>query len=63
MTTMTLEHLHEDIKSLKTQIAHLTHIMEEDFEISDEVRTEMIKSRSRQDSRLVSHEEMREEFG
>lgn len=60
---MTLEHIHEDIKSLKTQIAHLTHIVEEDLEISDEVRAEIRGSRSRQDSQLVSHEEMKAEFG
>ncbi|HIH37469.1 hypothetical protein J4460_09060 [Candidatus Woesearchaeota archaeon] len=58
---ITLEQLHEDIVGLKREIRSLREIVAEDFELSDNVKKDILHSRSQ--GKLVSHEEMRKEFG
>ncbi len=51
---MTIEHLHEDILSMKKDLAFIKHALEENFELSDEARKELKEAMAVPDSELVS---------
>ena len=63
MSSITLEKIHEDLNGLKKEIEHMRTLIEEDFELSDDVVKEINESRKRPKEELISHEEMRKEFG
>lgn len=62
MGNVTLEQIHEDLVGLKKEIEHLKTLIEEDFELSDDVVKEIEESRNRSSQEFVSQEDMREEF-
>lgn len=63
MVSITIEHIHEDIMGLKQEIAHLRTIIEEDYELKDDVILAIKESKARSSKEMISHEEMRKEFG
>ena len=62
MGTITLEQIHEDIMGLKKEIEHLKTLVEEDFELANDVVKEIEESRNRSKEDFISHEEMGKEF-
>ena len=63
MTTVTLEQIHEDLVGIKEEIAHLREVVDEEFELSTDVLEEIQVSKRRPASAMISHEDMRKEFG
>ncbi len=61
MGSITLEQLHQDLQGLKKEIEDIKTILEENFELKDDVVDE-IKA-SRKTKLLISHDAMRDEFG
>jgi len=49
--------------ALKQEMGKIKLIVEEDFDLSDDLVEEIEQSRARDEKDFVSHEEMREEFG
>ena len=62
MSTITLQQIHKDMLGLKKEVRHLKTLLEEDFELSDDVVREIEESRKRSKAGFISHEEMRKEF-
>lgn len=62
MGTVTLEQIHKDLIGLKKEIEHLKTLIEEDFELSDDVVKEIEESRKRPSQEFISQDDMREEF-
>ena len=63
MGTITLEQIHEDMIGMKMEMERLKNLIEENFELSDDLVREIEESRKRPKSEFVSHEAMRKEFG
>ena len=63
MANITLEKIHEDITALKKDIEHIKMIVDEDFELADEVVEEIDESRKRPKKEFISNDEMGKEFG
>ena len=61
MTEVTLQSLHKDLVEVKKVLVHLQTIIQEDFQLSDDVVADIEKSRAH--SKMVSHEDMGKEFG
>lgn len=61
MTPLTIERLHEDLVSIKKELKYLRFLVAEEYELNDDVIHDIQKSRKR--AKLISHEEMRKEFG
>ncbi len=63
MEQVTLNQIHKEILALKNELEKMRLVVEEDFEIADDVIEEIEESRSREEDEFISHEKMREEFG
>lgn len=63
MPRVTLEQLHEDLVSVKEEISRLRALVQEDFELADDAKADIKASRKRPSTAMVSHDEMRREFG
>ncbi len=63
MGTITLEQIHHDLINLKNEMEHLRTLIQEDYELSDDVVGEIEDSRRRPKHDFISHEEMKKEFG
>ena len=56
---VTLEIIHKDMQRIKKELSLLRHLVEEDYELSDEARQKLQKARVDMDSgEYVFHEEM-----
>ncbi|MFP4112340.1 MAG: hypothetical protein ACLFUO_05045 [Candidatus Woesearchaeota archaeon] len=62
MSSLTIEQLHEDMLGLKKEVKHLRKVIEEDYELADDVIDDIENSKSRDSKEMISHEEMRNEF-
>lgn len=62
MTTVTLQQLHEDLMGMKKELTHIRTLLEEEFELVNDVAREIEESRNRPRKQFISHEEMRREF-
>ena len=51
-----------DIIELKEQVANIQMIIQEDFELADDVIMEIETSRERPEKDFISHEDMKKEF-
>ena len=60
--TITLEKIHQDLVTLKREMMHIKFLLQEDFELSDEVIKDIEASRKRPRKEFISHEAMRKEF-
>ena len=63
MAQITLELIHKDLMDIKKEMEYIKYILEEDFEISEEVISEVQESRKRLKNEFISNEEMKKEFG
>lgn len=63
MQAVTLNQIHEDIVSIRVELGQIKAILEEDFELVDELQQEIGRSRQRSSPEFISHREMKEEFG
>ena len=62
METVTLEQINKNIIGLKKEIEDLKCYIHEDFELADDVKTEIEESRKRPDSEFVSHVEVMKRY-
>ncbi|MBI5398099.1 hypothetical protein HZB03_01425 [Candidatus Woesearchaeota archaeon] len=62
MPSATLEKLSQDVKEIKVQLHRITHILQEDFELSDEVKKELKESRKQSLSEYIDHKDVLKEF-
>jgi len=63
MASVTMEQIHEDLIGIKRELQHLRDIVEENFDLADDVISDIKESRKKLTSQMISHEEMRKEFG
>ena len=63
MATITIEHVHNDILSIKKELEHLRTLLEEDYELAYDVIADIKESKARSPKEMISHEQMRKEFG
>jgi len=63
MGVVTLEKIHEDLIDMKREIRQLRTLIQEDYELADDVVEDIEESRKRSKDKFVSHEEMKREFG
>lgn len=63
MGTITLDEIHKDLVKLKKDMEHIKRIIDEDFELNDDVVKDIRESRKRPKNEFISHEEMKKEFG
>ena len=61
--SINLEKVYEELIDLKKQVEEVKSIVEEDFELADDVVAEIEESRKRPEKEFISNEEMRKEFG
>ena len=59
MANVTLEEIHKDLKDIKGELKFLKHVMEEEQELSDWAKKELVEARKVPDSKLISHEEVK----
>ena len=62
MAPVTLEKMNEDIQEIKVVLHRLTHIVEEDFELSESTKKELEEARKEPLSEYIDHEEVLKEF-
>ncbi len=62
MEQINLNKIHQDLVELKKEMEKMKLLLEEDFELADDVVEEIEESRSRDTNEFISHEKMREEF-
>ena len=62
MTQISLESLNQEIQEIKLSLAKITHILQEEYELSDEAMTELSQARKEPVSSYVEHEKVVEEF-
>ncbi len=62
MEQVTLEQIHEDIISLREELGQVKAILEEDFELKDDLRLDIKHSRQRSPREFISHQEIKREL-
>jgi len=62
MGSITLERLHKELLSIKEELKRISLVLEEDFELSDEAKKELERSRKEPLTSYVDHEEVLKEF-
>lgn len=62
MGTITLEQIHDDLIGLRRDMSHIKALVEEDFELADDVIVEIEASRKKPKNKFISHDSMRKEF-
>lgn len=61
---VTLETIHKDIKQMQNDLSLVKHIMEEEYELSEETRQELHAARKRmKNGDFVSHETVMKKYG
>lgn len=60
MSDTKIQDIQGDIKSLKKQVAKISNMLTEDFELSDDAKKELKLARSEKE--VVSHQEVMKEF-
>lgn len=63
MGIVTIEQIHDDLIGIKRELQHIRHLVEEDHELANDVVKEIEESRGRSPKEMISHEEIRKEFG
>ena len=57
-----IEHLHKDIVEIKKSLELIRHIIEEDYELSDETKKELEEARKTPRSKYIDHEIIKKKF-
>ncbi len=63
MGAITLKQIHEDLVKLMKDVESIKEMVGEEYGLSDDVIKDMEDSRKRPEKELISHEEMKKEFG
>jgi len=61
--TQTLKQLRQDFLELKQEVDHLKALVEEDYELADDVKEEIEASRRTPRGNLIPHDRVMREFG
>lgn len=62
MASITLEKLDRDLTEIRMQLLKLTHLLEEDFELSDRAKRGLAAARKQPLSAYVDHARVMKEF-
>jgi hypothetical protein len=62
MAPATLEKVSHDIEEIKSQLSRISHILEEDFELSNETKKELAEARKEPLSEYADHKDVMKEF-
>jgi hypothetical protein len=62
MEAVTLDKLDKDIQEIKFVLHKVMHVLEEDFELSEATKKELVKARTEPLSEYVDHEDVLKEF-
>ncbi len=62
MATVTLEKVSHDLDEIKLQLSKITHFLEEDFDLTLEVKKELQKARKEPLSKYINHRDVLKEF-
>lgn len=62
MTPITLDKIREDIQEIKLELHRLSHILHEDFELSEAVKKELKQARKESLSTYIGHREVLKRF-
>ena len=62
MASVTLEKINKDIQEIKIELHTLSHILHEDFELSESVKKELQQARKESLSTYIDHEEVLKRF-
>ncbi len=62
METVNLKTIHQDLKAMKRDIELIKHILEEEYELSDEAKNELAKARATPGEKYIKHEKIAKEF-
>jgi len=60
---MTLEQLHEDMIEIKKDLQYIKETIDENLQITEDVKQDIQESRTRNKQEFISQEEMKNEFG
>jgi len=63
MGAITLKQIHEDLVKLMKDVESIKEIVREEYDLSNDVVKDIEDSRKRPEKELISHEEMKKEFG
>lgn len=63
METINLNQVYQQLINLKQEVADLKIIIEEEFDVAEDVIKEIEESRKRPIKEFISHEDMKKEFG
>lgn len=59
---VTLERLNHNMEEIKLQLSKITHILEEDFELTEETKKKLSNARKEPLSKYVDHKDVMKEF-
>ena len=62
MAPVNLEKINKDIQQIKVELNKLSHILNEDFELSEKVKKELHQARKESLDRYVDHKEVLKRF-
>ena len=62
MAPITLEKVNKDIQDIKSELHKLSHILDEDFELSKDVKKELSQARKESLNQYVDHEQVLKRF-
>lgn len=62
MAQVTLEEVNKNVIKLQKELDEIRNLLHEDFELADDVKEEIEKSKKRHTSEFVNHEEIMKEF-
>ena len=57
-----IEEMKRDIQDIKVELRRISHILDEDFELSDSAKKELAEARKEPLSKYISHEKVLKEF-
>ena len=62
METVTLDVINKNVMKLRDDMTYLKHILEEEYELSNQAKKELKEARETPESEYISQEDMEKEF-
>lgn len=59
MAEAIIEHMHQDLEELKTDMAVIKHILSEEGRLNSSAKKALVEARATPDNEYVSHEELK----
>lgn len=59
MAEAIIEHMHQDLEELKTDMAVIKHILSEEGKLNSSAKKALAEARAAPDSEYISHEELK----